>query len=1104
MAKNSDVTGSMDGALAQALSDINETLGNLNDYLANVDPTKTSQSSSRIFRNNRNNRNTYRNRNYRSSSSEDDEFKRVYGSFTDELERGLRTGFVKSNFTKEITNIFDVFAQSIGVSIRDVPGRLGELLSEEILDAVKSSSITDDISSALSSGFSSIINSRTFRTIIPPQHEAFSTVSQMSESGATILNQAEPIVGEFTAEFSYMAEQASNVSATLSSASDTTAQATAQLSESAMDIGSSMQGASSSTTKMLPVLAIAAVALEDITSAMEVLNGSSGGGVLGGLISGFNKLGAASGILTKPLTTIAKLLTSMDLTRFTNIGANVSSLFEDIKKFISTIGSLWKRVFDTADKNLEYQINRVKDDVKTIVEEPFKILRQAAETVQQAWDANLRTISATQQYNKEQVQTLMKTFAEDLEKEGLSSVINAAELTNNLAKVLGSGLSGEIAEKFAYQATKLGAAIPTQDFFGYVEDYAVVFNSAIKSGKSQKEALDIANKSLTDFANNALFASRILNEGATTGLQNWSSLYEASVKIAQAANSTNISGISGALTAVSGYVGKFAPDLANSITDAVVRLATGGNDSSIVALRSMWGGNADNTRFLQAFAKDPTGVISKVFSGLGKLYTDSNDAFMEKAEAFASVFGVSAEAFQRVDWAGLSSSLSRMSTTSNTLTDYISLLQSGETTLTKEQLVNQKINEYMIEEGLSYVLDNEAARAIQQHMWDEQLARELQETTYGVNLTGDALTILKDIKSLFVSVSRLMNPFSTLAPVVEEPIFALQEALAQRSDLTKILELGKVGSGNVTELYGLTTTGQDLGLTKKYIELLGGTSSDWGLGGKSDVVNNNVVRDILNPLFGGAASIPIQAIQSWLSDLGTGNGIDNWLSGAGRTVSEFIDNVRNILGISSTANLSDYGINQTALEDYYNQTVDNFNILQYRNEQEQQRQSTETFQKAGIEFYDNGSSFLTDTWVEYSAKLDYYGEMILGNVSTHTSQMLSEWANLDTHFVKVEDMLRDYLDEFSRYFIKHEVYNSAYTADDVERIRNAEKNGTGDAILALAEALTANSTELTDPMVQTNALLAKILLVATTIMQQSSGAGQVTLSESLIGQAMGR
>ena len=54
-------------------------------------------------------------------------------------------------------------------------------------------------------------------------------------------------------------------------------------------------------------------------------------------------------------------------------------------------------------------------------------------------------------------------------------------------------------------------------------------------------------------------------------------------------------------------------------------------------------------------------------------------------------------------------------------------LISGQTTTSAEQLKMQQINQYMIEEGLSYVVDNAAARMIQEHMWDEQIAMQLQE-----------------------------------------------------------------------------------------------------------------------------------------------------------------------------------------------------------------------------------------------------------------------------------------------------------------------------------------------------------------------------------------
>ena len=76
------------------------------------------------------------------------------------------------------------------------------------------------------------------------------------------------------------------------------------------------------------------------------------------------------------------------------------------------------------------------------------------------------------------------------------------------------------------------------------------------------------------------------------------------------------------------------------------------------------------------------------------------------------------------------------------------LLASGQTTTTAEQLKMQQINQYMIEEGLAYVVDNAAARMIQEHMWDEQIARQITEATFAVDLAGSSLELLASIESV--------------------------------------------------------------------------------------------------------------------------------------------------------------------------------------------------------------------------------------------------------------------------------------------------------------------------------------------------------------------
>ena len=153
--------------------------------------------------------------------------------------------------------------------------------------------------------------------------------------------------------------------------------------------------------------------------------------------------------------------------------------------------------------------------------------------------------------------------------------------------------------------------------------------------------------------------------------------------------------------------------------------------------------------------------------------------------------------------------------------------------------------------------------------------------------------------------------------------------------------------------------------------------------------------------------------------------------------------------------------------------------MTYTLEQQRERQSQEA------SFYKNGSTFLETSWDSY------------------VNQQTAQWNGMYSRVDNLTDIIKDYVTSFSDYFINHSVYNRSYSYADVERIRQAEQNGTGDAILTLAEALTANSTDLSDPMVQTNTLLAKILLVATTIMQQSGNSNQLTLPDTIAGMAMG-
>ena len=1007
----SDIVRIINQQLNGPIGDLQKSIENLTDAVNGFDPTKTSQSSAKLFRNSNRSRSVGR------SGS------RSYGGILDEFENGIReelqSALKSSSVGKRISKNLNKLADQVGVDVKDIPGKFANSVGSNLLKNIKNSG-------------------------------AGKAVSEMATKvGNGILSKFAP-----------------GLEAALASGGGAAA----------------FEAAAASVASALPPLAIALVVLgPTIKQAVGDLKMLSDD-VLPLLKLGFGKLfkivtDIALGpgvVLVREATHIAAHL--VDWFKPFQAFETLGKVGDDIKDLFSKFKALGNRFYDEQSKNLKYQQERVTKDIETIVRQPFEILMEAAKTVQSAWDQNLKVIASTQQYSKAGVQSLMTRYADRLSREGLSSYISGADLTSNLTKVLQAGLSGAVAEEFAYIATKLNAAIPTQDFFGYVEDYTVVFNSAIRSGKSQADALKIANKSLEDFASNALYASRVLNNGATTSLSSWENLYKSSVQIAQAAKVSNVSEISSALTAVQGYVGSIAPDLASSITDAVVKLATGGNDSSTVALRSLWGGNASNTEFLKGFVQNPRLALEKIFTKLGEMFTDSSDAYMEKAEGYADLFGLSAEAFQRVDWQALGKAVLDMADGSSEYRKNVKLLTSGQTTLTKEQLANEQINKYLLDQGLSYVLDNEVARAVQQHMWDEQIARELQATTYGVEITGAALTLLEDLKQFAQQIFEWMNPLGKVDRMAEDILFTVEESLLQRQDLKQILTKQKVGAGNAKELYGLMTTGADLDLIGDYYSLIGVQSassvaksiteqqldslgvgrgglwnknvrdSQWGSTSSFDV-NRSLVRKLNSfvediPIVGSA----ISSFQDWIESAGFD--VHGALSAAGKTE----DDLRRI-----------YEDQQFA----------------YTLEQQRERQSQEA------SFYKNGSSFFEISWNSY------------------VNQQNSQWNGMYSRVDTLTDIIKDYVTSFSDYFINHSVYNKAYSYADVERIRQAEKNGTGDAILALAETLTANSTDLSDPMVQTNTLLAKILLVATTIMQQGGNSNQLTLPDTLTGMAMG-
>ena len=985
-------------------------------------------------------------------------------NFLDSFEAQLLDSFGLSDFKKKVQEGLDVFAGDIGVSLKEVPSKLGQELGKQVFESVKDT--------GFGKKFSESINKF--------QNKIFDGISNAYKSG----------VDNYNSNNESSNGPLNNIGGSLK---DTASDAIKD------KVSDTIKDKASDVIKDKAFDVIKDKAPDILSKFASSSNGAASA------MSGISKV---AGVATKSLGIVSVGLIAFQLTLDV-----ISPLLEGSAKVLAAANDSMDRVNKSREEQLKNGQERLEADVRTLVEEPFNILKDAAQELYNAWDSNIRTINATQGYTKDDLQLLIGSYAQRLRDEGLSSVVSSADITENLSKVLDAGLSGTIAEEFAYLATKLNSAIPTQDFFSYADTYASLVANAIKNGASQAEAISYANEQMELFASSVLYASRQLTGGFTTGLQNAESLFEDAVQIAQASRTGNPSEIAGVLTAVSAATGAIAPDLASSMVDAVVSAATGGNSSEIVALRSLAGVNASNTEFLQQLAENPQKIFSTLFENLADMQSMSDGAYMEVAEGLSSVFGISMDAFARIDFNYLADAISNMNVSDAALAENMSLLASGETTTTAEQLRMQQINEYMIEEGLSYVLDNAAARAIQQHMWDEQIANELQETTYAVALTGAALEFLEGIRRTIDNLLNLINPFSW-GKGIYNVIATADESSALEDDIKQVLELGKVGSGNLTSLYQLTTRGTNLNLTEDLVTLLGGTSAlassrdFWNSGIWGAFRGNYITRDHMdasdaiadavakNNLASSSRNYSIDSLYSW----GT----------VGKSTAAFVTSGSSLnTEVSSPISSGVSGVisSTDAAKSNIQDKLDKMLSEEYINSFVEEQKSYEDWAASAKNFgiTDLNAALSEVGYSEESVRARFQSAETIAASQYQWERQQKEdayWENMQEYSIQIVDLVtlqnevlediytthQAFYEAWVDYFVKHTAYNEAFvSSSEVSAIQQSEKNESQTAVYALAEALNRNSVDLLmDPTLQTNALLGQILMVVNSIMQQNN------------------
>ncbi len=862
------------------------------------------------------------------------------------------------------------------------------------------------------------------------------------------------------------------------------------------------------------------------------------GGLTGG-VSAIANMGLAA-IQANPAIATLTATTLVAGIAIDKLSEAVTPAVEGFKQFFEAIGNAMNRNQAYEKERLKNEKERLKKDIESMLEAPFKILEDAANEAYSVWEAMLQTVNQTQGYDKADFQDLWKNYAERLKSEGLDSVVSSADIMTNLGNVLKAGMSGAIAEEFAYIATVLNNAIPTEEFFNYASTYASIAANAVKDGKSQSEAIQEANEQLEQFASNLLYSSRQLAGGFTTGLQNAETLFDAASKISVAAHTNNTAEISGVLTAVSAIVGGIAPDLTSSIVQKITDAATGGNSSELVALRSLAGTGASNTAFLQAMAKDPKAVFTEMFTNLAQMQNMYGDNYMEVAEGLASTFGMSMDEMSRIDFGYLAQAVSAMDMNSASLQENLALLGSGETVYSADQLRMQQINKYMIDEGLSYVLDNEVARAIQEHMWEEQLANEIMENTYSTEMTGATLELFQGIQFTLENLFTMLNPFGWMRKV-EALTATVAESAAMNADIKALLEAGKVGNGNAETLYNLTTRGTNLHLTKSYLELLGGhsaysliSSTHETLRGlqtgklAGDALKKIVSTSILGSRKAAASSASSQYSWSTIGksitrDLFTTGNRALYNSGSAypelnmsaqeaittasaKKMQDYLDTMQSFVDEGKTyeewkESAADYGIEDlgAALEDYglsevqakgKFQEMEAVKAAMYEHERDLKEE----------QFWDDMIKWCEEDFPAYQEQIYIYNDDIIlreDQLITNTDLMIGE-------LQAANKQLKEFYKQWVDYFVNHTAYHrDTLGAHEIEAIKTAEQGETGDAVFALAQALTDNMVNLQDPQVQTNALLSEILLVTEAILQIENNTTTVSLPTAMSSLGLG-
>ena len=418
------------------------------------------------------------------------------------------------------------------------------------------------------------------------------------------------------------------------------------------------------------------------------------------------------------------------------------------------------------------------------------------------------------------------------------------------------------------------------------------------------------------------------------------------------------------------------------------------------------------------------------------------------------------------------------------------------------------------------------------------MKNELMEATYGVEIKGAALQFLEGIGKTIDNIINLLNPFAWVGTVFSGAS-AMAEQAAMDVDLRQILELGKVGDGNLQALYQLTTRGIDLNVTPSLVELMGGTSLFKVANAASQIISglpflsNSPTGDFIMALESASTAL-VGAISDNLNS-SRDYSVDSRYSWG--TVGKSTGAVLNVLtGPTGEYITSGGGTAQSASEQAQSSVNKNLETMLSEDYIRGIVEDHGTYQdwvqsgeKYGIT--DMSKALSEAGYSEEDVKASFQSMQVQQGAAIESAKREREdtyWDNTEAYQLAIQDNTtvlidlmtynnqtldmiyakhKEFYDAWVDYFVNHTVYNEAFgeAANSVNTIRSQEKDKSDSAVYALAEALNKNSVDLLkDPVLQTNAILAQILIVVNAIMQQNNQTGGVmSLPDTLQALSMG-